>query len=277
MEENLTIQTGDLDSQGSQEQDLMSAFEVTQDQEQTVQDQGDQTLDTNSGDIDNFEIDERFSNLPKAEALIRTLQSRHDKVYSELQNTLRELEQYRQYKNTFDQLLEDDEVFEAFVYSRKPELVKEKDVTEIIKNKLKEEFGDYKPTREEAEEDPGGKAWLYYKRLDELYDEYKNKKSAPKSIEEIIKRKAEEKKKQEEALLQEIEKVKKSMNWDDNQLVSFRNWANKLTIHDLAKMYNFALRTMRMNVKSASSLPSSDTSLKGARQSFIEELKRNKL
>lgn len=273
---NNNFETGNVASQGSQEPDIMKVFEVEQEQQVTGVGEDNMQLiapQDESAEVsqDNIEIDEKFANLPKAEALLRTYQSRYDKLYNEHQNLARELEQYRQYRELVDQLMSDDEVFEAFVYQRKPDLVKPKDITEIIKEKLKEEFGDYRPTREEADADPGGKAWLYYKRLDELYNELKGKGTTKaKTIEEIMKQKAMEREQQEKMLVEEINKVKTSMNWDDTQLERFRDWASKLSVLDLAKIYNFALRTMR--IPSATQV--TGTAVKGMSKERLEFLSK---
>ncbi len=272
-----TIPDGNASSDAvNQEQNIMSAFDLPQENAEPLADQGTRedvlssfTKEANIQSDD--EIDPRFANLPKAEALLRTYQSRYDKLYNEYQKTINEIENYRKYQNLFEQLLNDDEVFEAFVYQRKPELVKEQDITEIIKAKIQEEFGDYKPSREEAEEDPGGKAWLYYKRLDELYEEYKNKRSKKYSFEEILKKKAEERLQQEKAIQEEIVKVKEQMKWDDRQLVSFRDWASKLTVLDLAKIYNYAIRNFK--VPQASAISSNNVQPTTARDEFLRSFK----
>ncbi|NPV12738.1 MAG: hypothetical protein HPY57_13205 [Ignavibacteria bacterium] len=275
-----TIPEGNVPSDtGNQEPDIMSVFDVPAEGQQPLGDQGiESSLTINTDDtsaaqasLTAEEIDPRFANLPKAEALLRTYQSRYDKLYSEHQKIAAEIEEYRQYKQLIDQLLTDDEVLEAFVYKRKPDLVKERDITEIIKAKMREEFGDYKPTREEAEEDPGGKAWLYYKRLDELYNEYRNKSSKAQSFEEILKRKAEEEARREKIVQEEINKVKQAMRWTDEQLIAFRDWAAKLTPLDLAKIYNYAVRTFR--VPQASGISGSTSPSSTPREEFLRSLK----
>jgi len=223
----------------------------------------------------NEDVDPRFAHLPKAEALARSYQSKYDKIYSEYEKTLRELDEYRNYKLLLDEVLENDEAFEAFVYARKPDLIKKQDITEIIKAQMEKEFGDYKPSRLEAEEDPGGKAWLYYKRLDELYEEYKNKKPVKaEKIEDMLKRKAEEKLQKEKALNEELNKIKNYFKWDDNQLATFANWAQKLSPLDLAKIYNFAVKTMRINAPSVANVSGGAVNSLSEREKFLMSMKK---
>lgn len=195
-----------------------------------------------------IKIDEKYKDLPEHEAIIRTLQSQRDKYQNQIDSLSTTLEQNSKYEEFYNSIMEDDDMLNSFIAERKPELLKKNqtDITEEIKTKLNTEFGDYKPTREEANDDPGGKAWLYYKRLDELYSELKEKKSSNKTIEELKTEYKNRKQKEQEELTTKLTDVKTKMNWDDFQLKSFYTWAQKLEPLTLAKMYRFALRTDRI-------------------------------
>jgi hypothetical protein len=239
-----------------QEPDIMSVFEES---DAVNQEQPEVQSETKE------EIEDRWKDLPEQEGKYRSLKSKYDKLYSYHENVLREAEENSKAKQFVEDLLADDEIFEAFVAERKPELLQKKDITAIIKEKMAQEFQDYQPSRREAEEDPGGKAWLYYKRLDELYDEQKNKKSTGAlSIKELKAKRLEMEKAREMELTNVLTEVKTAMKWDDNQLKQFESWAKKLKPIEIAKMYNFAIKTMRIpsvtNLPGNSSQPSSRSS-----------------
>lgn len=227
--------------------DLMTAFEVDSVPEANLGSTQEETgLVQETGQETGQEIDERFQHLSKEEAIYRTLQSKYDKLYTNHTNAVREQEQNSKYIEFLNDLMDDDEVLEAFLYERKPELVKTKDITSIIQQKLNTEFGDYKPTRDEADEEPGGKAWLYFKRLDELYNETKNKSGSQKTVKELRQQRELSKKQKEAEIKNSIDTVKTVMKWDDTQIKAYYDWMQKLDAVNLAKIYNFAVRTMRI-------------------------------
>ncbi len=252
-------------------EDVMDVFEVNEQVDSVSQDSVDAESSQQSQEI---EIDERFKHLDKTEGLIRTLQSRYDKLYNEHQKLVKEQEENAVYLQILNDLLEDDLVFEAFVRERKPELIKETDITSIIQQRLKSEFGDVRYTRAEADENPGGKAWLYFKRLDELYDEYKGNTPKVQTLKEAIQLKKQMREKQEKEMManiqRDMEAVKKEMKWDDEHLVRFQQWAQKLKLVDLAKMFNFAIRTKK--IPSIASVNVGQPTFQSLRSKFISNL-----
>ncbi len=220
------------------------------------------------------EIDDRFKDLEPSEAKYRTIQSKYDKLYNQYQNMVKESEENTVYLQVLNDLMEDDLVFEAFVRERKPELIKETNVTELIQKKLREEFGDVKYTRAEADENPGGRAWLYFKRLDELYSELKGNHPKISRLKEAIeyKRQLKEKEsKQRAAELQtEMDKIKKELKWDDNKIVNFTKWINSVKPIELAKIYNFAIRSQK--VPSIANANVGNTVTQSLRSKFLQGL-----
>jgi hypothetical protein len=272
-EENIQVQSEE--SNESSSEDLMSAFDDLDGSEPQGEGESEAgiNLDESGDPWSQFEIDERFKDLPKPEAVKRTYQSKFDKLQSQNEQNLRKVEEASKITTFFDELLEDDEVFEAFVAERKPELISNRNnadaMTARIKKQLEEEFGDYKPTREEAEEDPGGRAWLYFKKLDKLYDQMEQGSSKVKTLKELRAERAALKKEQEEKVNRQIQEVQQQMKWNDEQLDSFKEWAQKLSIPMLAKMYNFATKTMR--IPGAATVPGGATR-PSAREQFLKGL-----
>ena len=210
------------------------------------------------------------NHLPEYELKYRKLQSEYDKLFHRNEQVVREYEEALKAKEFVNDLLEDEEVFEAFVYERKPELISHKDLTEAMQEKLEKEFGDYKP---ESREDTSPKAYLYFKRLDEMYEEMKNKKSVPKTLSELKKQREKEKELNKRKIQEEISKAKKVMNWEDSQLENFQKWANSLKVTDLMKMYNFALKTNRLSPRSSVASSQGSYVGKSARDNFLHSLK----
>lgn len=272
--EDRNINASNEESSQSSEVDLMAAFDALNDGS-NEQSEGD--LEQNSEgqkQEESFEIDEKFKDLPEAEAKIRTFQSKYDKLYASHEQAMREIEEKSRVSQFFDELLSDDEVLEAFLSERKPELVKSVSGIEktqaLIKQKMQEEFGDYKPTRDEAEDDPGGKAWLYFKKLDELYNQTnKTGDNKIKTVKELRAERLQQSKMKEEEVQKQMEEVKAQMNWKEEDVVRFKEWANKLTIPMLSKMYNYAIRTMR--IPNVSSMPGG-SSQASARQKFLDSI-----
>lgn len=192
----------------------------------------------------------------------RKEQSRYDKLYSEYQNTLRNLEAYREKASLLEEISTNEELLQSFIAEVKPDLIPKKDITSLVQERLKKEFGDYQPKQEEIY-NPESNAWLYFKRRDEIYEELKNHQSTP------IKKVTELKKERQEAIKEQLTKLKTIMKWDDNSLTNFQKWANSLDIVELGKMYNFAIRTMRIPEGAilGKNIPPST-----ARQSFLKIL-----
>jgi len=224
-------------------------------------------------DENQLEIDEKFQNLPKYEAALRTSKSRYDKLYQTHQNTLKELNDNSKIVDFLVELEEDDTILEAYLRERKPELIQKREFSTVIKEKLNEEFPEFvdsKPSRNDADDDPGGRAWLYFKRLDELYSDLKGKGSNTQTIKEI---RAERKRLEAERgaeLQKQLNDVQNKMNWNEEMLKRFVEWSNKASILELAKMYKLGLNTLRID--SVSNVPGQEPQKKTLRQQFIESL-----
>lgn len=220
-----------------------------------------------------FEIDDKFKDLPREEATLRTIQSRYDKLYKIHEQMLREKEENSKLVEFLTELEEDDTILEAYLNERKPELISKRDISTIVKEKLTEEFPEFaelRPTRQDADDDPGGRAWLYFRRLDELYADLKGQSGKTKTVKEIREEHKQVKMQQDAEIHRQLQDVQTKMNWEDNALQSFIQWANKASLYDLAKMYKFGLNTMRIN--SVTTIPGQQPTQKTARQSFLERL-----
>lgn len=246
----------------------------------------------NSGNQQNqpfeIEIDEKFKNLPIEEAKARTWQSRFDKTNSELAQYKGQLEQAARYQHFVDDLLENDETLEAFLAERKPELLQnKKDISTVIQDTLKNEFPEFsskKPSRQEADENPGERAWLYYKRLEELYQQTKGTNAAgkTKTLKELNAEREARKEAERNTTLQEITSVKTQMSWDDQTVGTFYKWSQNLKLIDLALVFSYALKNQR-NGKAPSigtipgqgnGNPGGDPSMSPSRQAFLNSLKQ---
>lgn len=235
--------------------------------------------DTNNADdkkIEDQDIDPRYSNLPREEALIRTLQSRYDKAQAELQKITKDYELSAKIKETFERMVEDENLLRIFVNQIKPGLIPKKDYGEIIREKIKQEFGeDYKPqlTRLEAErDDPGGTDWKYYKRLDQLERELMGSENTEVStIKEYIENMQKKKIAEQEELKLEVEKIKKEMNASDEEIKGILNWAEKLKLKDILTLHRFLRKFHRVpDIQSPSNQSSNISS--PDREKFLREI-----
>lgn len=280
MNNDSNINNTDSESTSQARADFMSSFD--NEGVQPSVDQGnaqlnDQSDDSNMFDAFNVEDENPRLNTQKKdqgpidwEARFKETQSKFDKLQAQNELNVVDLNEAVSSRQFLSQLMEDDEVFDSFVHERKPDLFKKQNISEILQNKLSEEFGDYRPTRQEADENPGGQAWLYFKRLDDLYSSTSQSKT-PKALAELKAERKAAKEAQEKQIQQEISKLKKTMNWDDTHVKNFQQWTNNLSLENLGKMYNFALRTQRKmpNVTNASGNSSNQGS---ARNQWLNNL-----
>lgn len=226
--------------------------------------------------VEQIEIDPRFSNLPKAEALIRTLQSQKDKTQAEYNKIIKEYEQVTKIKDLFDKMLEDENLLRIFVNQVKPGIIPNKDYGEIIKEKLKQEFGeDYKPslTRYEAErDDPGGIDWKYYKRLDQLEQELSHNSPDAKTVQEYLENLKKQQEIAQKELSMEIEKVKTELKADDNEIQGVVNWAKKLSIKDILTLHRFLRKFHKVPEYTSNSNSTVKDSISPNREKFLKEI-----
>lgn len=222
-----------------------------------------------------FEIDPKFSHLPKEEALLRTFQSRYDKlssVHSQLAQKVQELEKL---ENLFELMSKDEGLLRTFVNQLKPGLIPQKDFGEIIKEKIRQEFGeDYKPTmtRLEAErDDPGGLDWKYYKRLDQLEQELsRGNTEVANTIAEYLERKNKERQLEQEKLKQEVEIVKKELNVSDDEIKGTLSWYENLKLKDLIVLNRFLRKFPTTKAGNIVTSPGSGT--QSSRQQFLSSI-----
>lgn len=238
------------------------------------------TKSPNEGDI-TVEIDDRFKHLPEAEAVARSIQSRYDKLYKDYQPLVAQMEEYKPLIEILDDLLDNDEAFYAFVNERKPELIQQKDIGVELKKQLTKEFGEgFKPslTREQADiEDPGGKDWRYYRKLDDLYSELKQGSAYTKtaSLKAYRQKKEALAKAEEERFQQQVEKAKVDLKMTDEEVERVSKWGQSLDFAKLTKLLRFVSKfpttkaAAQISKSTGSGTPSST-----ARQQFLDSIKR---
>lgn len=238
------------------------------------------TKSPNEGDI-TVEIDDRFKHLPEAEAVARSIQSRYDKLYNDYQPLVAQMEEYKPLIEILDDLLDDDDAFYAFVNERKPELIQQKDIGVELKKQLTKEFGEgFKPslTREQADiEDPGGKDWRYYRKLDDLYSELKQGSAYTKtaSLKAYRQKKEALAKAEEERFQQQVEKAKVDLKMTDEEVERVSKWGQSLDFAKLTKLLRFVSKfpttkaAAQISKSTGSGAPSST-----ARQQFLDSIKR---
>jgi hypothetical protein len=256
---------------------LMSAFDVDNGTASSQENGASTTNDNPSG---NPTVEDNLGDghpsargqLSEQELRYRKLQSQYDKLFHQNEEVVRNYEEALKAKEFVNELLEDDQTFEAFVYERKPDLL-EKNKSSIVENleeRLEAKFGDYKP---DSRDDTSAKAYLYFKELDALYDEVSSKGN-PKKLSELKEARKIEAEKEKQRVNTEIQKAKELMKWNDEQVGHFQSWANKLGVVDLMKMYNFALKTNRVSPSSSiASARGHGFMGETARESFLNSLK----
>ncbi len=225
-----------------------------------------------------IEIDERFKELDPQEARYRTIQSKHDKLLADYNKLNAEYTVLQDKASMYDELVQNPDLLVAFVNEINPNLIQKSDSSLFIKDRIKEEFGEgYKPTlsRDEAErEDPGGKDWRYYKRLDQLYIEQNSKINKATSVKEY-KEQLEKQKKEEEAKNQmELANLKKQFNMADEEVKSMLQFYNQLTPTQAVKLFRFVQRQpkTKSNLNIISGSPNNGMSPQY--QQFMNDLNR---
>lgn len=201
--------------------------------QQPIPQQGQPTQEVNP-----LAIEERFAGLPKEEALARSFQSRYDKSQEEIKALQGSLQQKAKVENFLAEVMDDPQVFEAFVAELRPELIKPKDVSEQIQTALKKEFGEEFEPDDSKVRIPGSKDWLYAKKAEELYTKLTSTGADRVLPLKELRALREQQKAEQDALVQrEIATVKQQMHWDDTQLQGFQQWAAQVKPVDLAQIY----------------------------------------
>lgn len=245
-------------SNGSNEFDMpdMSILDISDEQVQGNQ----SDVSQQTGQIPMPDIDPKFIDLDPVEARYRTIQSRHDKLAAEKQKIEEAYSKAMKAEMFLEELLENPELFESFVAEIRPDMVRKKDISVIMQEKLAQEFPefkDHKPSKQDAEMNPGSREWLFYKRVDDLYNELAKGGYSEKlmTVKEYRERQALKKKEQEALAQKEIADLKQKMNWDDAKVQRYIDWATKLTNVDLAKMFNYLLRMQQISNPSVATTP----------------------
>lgn len=223
-----------------------------------------------------IEIDPKFGHLPKEEALLRTFQSRYDKLSTTHQQLAQKVQELEKLENLFESMTKDEGLLLTFVNQIKPGLIPQKDYGELIREKLRQEFGeDYKPTltRLEAErDDPGGLDWKYYKRLDQLEQELtKVNSNVANSVKEYLEQKQKQQQAEQEKLKIEIETVKKELSVSDDEIKGTLNWYENLKLKDLIVLNRFLRKFPTTKAGNIVTSPGVGTNL-SQREQFLKNI-----
>lgn len=200
-----------------------------------------------------MDIDPRFANLDPQTAILRTFQSRYDQAQSELQTLKSQMEKAKMVEDILVQITEDDEALEAFLYQRKPELVKKPDFNSWAKSKLEAEFGEgFEFDRDRASYDPLHIA--YQKKVEKLYDEYQNgNQNKVKSLAELTQRRKAEKEAEEQERISQLRSFKENNKLSDEQFKGFVNFLNKAN-NDPSLLFNlYRMATKQTSIPNANS------------------------
>jgi len=269
--ENQEFSTEVKASEPQTREDFMSAFDVVEGETPSLESPVPQEQVENQVPV--FEIDDKYKDLPHGEASLRTLQAKHDKLFSLNEKLALEQEKNSKIISFVNELLEDDLTLEAFLSERKPELIQKKDFSQTLQEKLNNEFPEFqdsKPRRDDADQNPGGKEWLYFKRLDELYSELKSSGSKHiGTIKELKEQKLAEKAQRDAELEREMQFAMKELHYSDADVKSFYDWSQNLKLIDMMKMHRYAARTNR--IPNVNSIPGSPPQT-SKREAFLKNL-----
>jgi len=224
--------------------------------------------------LQNWTIDDRYKDLPPAEGALRTIQSDRDSIFTKNKSMEAQMTENSKALEVLDNLLTDDEYLETFVKERRPDLIQEADRSQVIKEKLNNEFPEFseeKPVRDDADRDPGGKAWMYYRRLDELWNETGKEGKKYGSLKELQEQRGLKVQEAQAEAEREVDLAKESMKYDDQQVGVFKTWAEKLSVLDLMKIHKAVLTGQGTRSTSLSSAQGAATN-PTARQEFLKRL-----
>jgi len=182
------------------------------------------------------------------EEYVRELQSKADKALNQLKQLEAKNQELSGAASFVEQLYSDQEVFKAFVAEINPELVKPSTPEDYIKNGLKKEFGDDFIPNESEEHIRGSRTWLYNKRADALYEEAITKTNKiPENIKQLKEKRAQAQKILQDNAEKEKREILADFKWTDNDYSGFLNWANKVSIKDFAKLYQYGKQKKSQN------------------------------
>lgn len=254
-------------SNGTSGVDLLNAFDVAEVPSPEPSSTPEPTLLD-----DNFDLNR--DNLPPEEAKERSFQSRFDKLQVEHQKIKEQFETSQKYVAFVEELMEDDELLDAFLYERKPELVSKKDIDSMIADRLKAEFGDYVPDPSEPRTPGISKAWRYEKFAEQVYNELRTKNSDKNlTVKELRARRAEMKKAQEMEFANQLNRIKKEQNWTDQEVRNFYDFTQKLDLNSYVKIYKFATKNARQISPSIAMTNGQAPSGQSPRERFLNDFK----
>jgi hypothetical protein len=230
------MQDGNIGNAGGISQD---GLEINLEQLSQVDSPVEPGSDPNNSQLNNVEVDPDFQGLPAAEAIARTMQRKHDKLFTEHQKIVQEYEKSAIFKEILNDLYESDDAFNAFISERKPELLQQRDIGESVKKRLAEKFGEgYEPemTREEAErKGVGSKDWQFYRMQDTLWQELSKENSYGKfkTLKEYRESLVNKRKEEDGNIQLEIDEAKRKLQASDAEVDYARKWASNLKFQDI--------------------------------------------
>lgn len=238
----------------------------------------DSNVHTNSDEPNNqFQIDERFKELPPEEARLRTIQSQKDSLAANYTKLMKEYEEANKISELFDQMIEDEGLLYAFIRQIKPDLVKPIDLGSQLKEQLLKEFGpDFKPTmsRDEAErEDPFGNDAKYYMKVDQLKAKLLQEGGQENlTIKEYLAKKRQAQETENAKYEMEREQVKQELKMQDAEVKAVSDWALKLRFKDLVKVFRFLSKFPGKSNPNLNQVPGSNPGVISDREKFLKDI-----
>lgn len=215
----------------------LSAFEVTAEVQGETQEE--------------IQIDPRFSNLDKKEALIRTLQSRVDSLTAEHSKLKPEYEKLTKVAEIINMAATDEKALIALVEKLKPGFIPKKDAYSYMQEELSKEFGtDFTPNPDEIKI-KGTKSWLYDKRAEELYSDYRSNNMV--SLDSYLQQKQQSEIEKQNKLQEELNSIKQEYGVDDTGLQEFIKFASSIKLKDMYKIFSFSKN--KKGVSSVAGIP----------------------
>jgi hypothetical protein len=261
-------------SQQSYEVD-MSVLNEPQIQAPVNGSQGSNVHTQNEEPNNQFQIDDRFKELPLEEARFRTIQSQRDSLSATHNKLIKEFEEKNKIAGLMDQMIEDEGLLYAFIREVKPDLVKPLDLGTQLKEQLQKEFGaDFKPelTRDQAErEDPFGKDAKYYMRVDALKQKLLNDGGQENlTIKEYLAKKRQVQQTENAKYEMEREQIKQQYKMEDAEVKAVSDWALKLGFKELVEVHRFLRKIPGKINPNLNNVPGTAQGTKSARDIFRE-------
>lgn len=191
----------------------------------------------------NLQIDPKFANMPKAEGLIRTLQSRLDTLQNDYSNLSTRYEGSAKVVNFVDNLKSNKKLLKAFVNKVDSNLLMNVDVEGLVNSEMKKKYGEYTPTADESNA-IGSKKWKYEKDYANNYTKFESNLSGNvPELDEVLEEISSGTKAQRDKILGEIAEVKQTYGWDQATIQAGLKWGQSLGVKDIMKLYRIATRT----------------------------------